>query len=52
MTKEDTTAPLINVGLLLRPGVMRCCEDHSTPVFVLTLIVGDVLLQMIVPVMS
>lgn len=51
MIEEDTIVPLVNAGVLVRPGVMVCCEHHATPVVVFTVVVGDVLFQMIVPVM-
>ena len=50
MIEEDTIVPLVNAGVLVRPGVMVCCEGHATPVVVFTVIVGDMLFQMIVPV--
>lgn len=51
MIEEDTIVPLVTAGVLVRPGVMVCCEYHATPVVVFTVIVGDMLFQMIVPVM-
>lgn len=50
MTETETPTPLVAVGVIARPGVAVCHNHHDIPVIALVIIVGDLMVQLIIPV--
>lgn len=50
MDIEEASIPLVSAGLLVNPGKVGCCEEHATRVIMLTIVVGELMMQVLVPV--
>lgn len=49
-TEELEIEPLSNVSFMVRPGIVRCCGTHTSPVLIVWVLVGNLIVQLVIPV--